>query len=103
MQAKSALKESSETFIAHYRKQYDDPFLPPIWAMVETLSLGALSRWFKCTRDTDAKREVAKGLGMPTIEVLEQVLHALTPVRNVCARVPSASVLGLSLSRSPVI
>lgn len=79
------LQESSETFIAHYRSQYDDPYLPPIWAVVETLSLGALSRWFKATKDTDAKREVAQSLGMPTVEVLEQVLHALTPVRNFCA------------------
>jgi len=79
------LQDSSETFIAHYRRQYDEPYLPPIWAVVETLSLGALSRWFKATKDNDAKREVAKSLGMPTVEVLEQVLHALTPVRNVCA------------------
>jgi abortive infection bacteriophage resistance protein len=81
----SELHESNETFVAHYRQRYDEPFLPPIWAVVETLSLGALSRWFKATKDTDAKREVAKSLGMPTIEVLEKVLHALTPVRNVCA------------------
>jgi abortive infection bacteriophage resistance protein len=79
------LQDSSETFIAHYRRQYSEPYLPPIWAVVETLTLGALSRWFKATKSTDAKREVAKSLGMPTIEVLEQVLHALTPVRNVCA------------------
>lgn len=79
------LQDSSETFIAHYRRQYSEPYLPPIWAVVETLTLGALSRWFKATKSTEAKREVAKSLGMPTIEVLEQVLHALTPVRNVCA------------------
>lgn len=79
------LQDSSETFIAHYRRQYSEPYLPPIWAVVETLTLGALSRWFKATKSTDAKLEVAKSLGMPTIEVLEQVLHALTPVRNVCA------------------
>ncbi|MDP1696953.1 MAG: Abi family protein [Xanthomonadaceae bacterium] len=79
------LQDSSETFIAHYRRQYSEPYLPPIWAVVETLTLGALSRWFKATKSTDAKREVAKSLAMPTIEVLEQVLHALTPVRNVCA------------------
>lgn len=80
-----SLQDSSETFITHYRHQYSEPFLPPIWAVVETLSLGALSRWFKATKSTDAKREVAQSLGLPTIEILEQVLHALTPVRNVCA------------------
>lgn len=79
------LKDSSETFIAHYRRQYDEPFLPPIWAVVETLSLGALSRWFKATRSSEIKQDVVRGLGMPSIEILEQVLHALTPVRNICA------------------
>lgn len=79
------LGESSETFITHYRKQYKEPFLPPIWAIVETMSLGTLSRWFKNTSDTEAKKEVFTALNMPTIEVLEQVFHALTPVRNVCA------------------
>lgn len=79
------LKDSSETFVAHYRAHYSEPYLPPIWATVETLTLGALSRWFKSTRDTTTKREVAKSLGMPTSEILEQVLHALTPVRNICA------------------
>jgi abortive infection bacteriophage resistance protein len=79
------LKNSSETFIVHYRRRYSDPFLPPIWAVVETMSLGALSRWFQSTRDTESKKEVAKCMGMPTIEILEQVLHALTPIRNICA------------------
>lgn len=79
------LKDSSETFVVHYRKQYEEPFLPPVWAVVETMSLGALSRWFKSTRDTEVKREVAQCLNMPTIEILEQVLHVLTPVRNICA------------------
>lgn len=79
------LEKSSETFVVHYRCHYKEPFLPPIWAIVETMSLGTLSRWFENTRDTDAKKEVTKGLGLPTIEVLEKVLHALTPVRNVCA------------------
>ncbi len=80
-----ALEESSEAFVVHYIKKYDEPYLPPIWSMVETLSLGALSRWFKATKSTQAKLKVTKNLGMPTIEVLEQVLHALTPVRNISA------------------
>lgn len=79
------LKDSRETFVEHYRSTYRDPYLPPIWAVVETLSLGALSRWFKSTNDRDTKNDVSKHLGMPTAEITEKVLHALTPVRNVCA------------------
>lgn len=79
------LQESNETFVAHYRKKYDDPYLPPIWAVVETMTLGGMSRWIASTSDNQVKREVAQALGMPTIEILEQVLHALTPMRNICA------------------
>lgn len=84
-QMATQLHASRETFIKHYRKKYEKPFLPPVWVVVETMSLGALSRWFEATNDNKAKREVAQRLGMPTVEILEQVLHALTPVRNVCA------------------
>jgi abortive infection bacteriophage resistance protein len=79
------MERSGETFVEHYLRTYEDPFLPPIWAVVETMSLGTLSRWVKNTRDNPAKQEVATSLGLPTVEVLEQVLHALTPVRNTCA------------------
>ena len=79
------LQDSNETFVAHYRKKYTEPYLPPIWAVVETMTLGGLSRWIASTSDNQVKREVARALGMPTIEILEQVLHALTPMRNICA------------------
>ncbi len=79
------LKDSNETFVVHYRDKYTAPYLPPIWAIVETMSLGGLSRWIASTNDKEVKREIAKALGMPTIEILEQVLHALTRLRNICA------------------
>jgi abortive infection bacteriophage resistance protein len=79
------LGKSSEPFVVHYRNQYDEPSLPPIWAIVETMTLGTLSRWFKNTCETAAKKDVAQALNMPTIEVMEHVLHALTPIRNICA------------------
>lgn len=81
----SDLVDSNETFVAHYRKKYEEPYLPPIWAIVETMSLGTLSRWFTNTKDTTAKKEVMQSLNMPTIEVLEDVLHTFTPMRNICA------------------
>lgn len=79
------VRQSDETFVQHYLNTYEDPFLPPIWVVIETMSLGTLSRWVKNTRDNTAKQEVATSLGLPTVEVLEHVLHALTPVRNTCA------------------
>jgi abortive infection bacteriophage resistance protein len=79
------LEKSSETFVVHYRNKYDDPTLPPIWATVETMTLGTLARWFKNTKDNEVKKEVMQALNMPTIGILESMLDALTPVRNICA------------------
>lgn len=79
------ITKSTETFVEHYRKRYNDPPMPPIWAAVETTTLGQLSRWYKNTANTTVKREVMRFFDMPTIEAFEGVLHALTPVRNICA------------------
>jgi len=79
------LEASSETFVIHYRSRYTEPFLPPIWAVVETMSLGTLSRWVSNTRDNEVKKEIMQNLQLPTVEILEKVLHTFTPMRNVCA------------------
>lgn len=79
------LAASKETFVKHYRKQYNQPFMPPVWAMAETLSLGALSRWYKATKDNTVKMRVARAFDMPTVELMEGVLHELTYIRNLCA------------------
>jgi abortive infection bacteriophage resistance protein len=79
------IKDSKEVFIKHYCAQYSEPFLPPVWAAVEMMSFGQLSKWFSNTKDTEVKKEVMRSLSLPTIEVLEKVLHILTPVRNTAA------------------
>lgn len=79
------IEASHETFVTHYTSTYDEPFLPPIWAVVETLTLGALSRWYASTKDNTARANVSNALGMPTVEIMESVLHCLTLIRNICA------------------
>lgn len=79
------ITRSTESYIDHYKQQYNDPPLPPVWVAVGTTSLGQLSRWYKNTASTNVKREVMRYFGMPTIEAFEGVLHSLTPVRNICA------------------
>lgn len=78
-------EDCKEVFIQHYKNTYDNPALPPIWCVVETMTLGSLSRWFQNTKNNDIKKEVMKKFNLPTIEITESVFHALTPVRNVCA------------------
>ncbi len=74
-----------EPFVSHYLDNDDDPFIPHIWAIVETMTFGTLSKWVKATGSERMKKKMAKRLGLPSHEVLESVLHALTPIRNACA------------------
>ncbi|MCK9398212.1 MAG: Abi family protein [Methylobacter sp.] len=76
---------SSETFIQHYKDSYNSPSFPPIWAVVETMTLGTLSHWFANTNDTETKKNIRTAFGLPNADIAEKVFHALTPVRNVCA------------------
>lgn len=79
------LRRSHETFVRHYQQKYTEPAMPPIWAVVETMSFGTLSRWIDNTADNNVKKKVMKSLGMPNISIMQRVLHTLTPVRNDCA------------------
>ncbi len=80
-----ALEHSRETFVLHYKSKYTTPHLPPIWAIVETMTLGSLSMWYENTKSTGVKSKIANMFKLPGHDIAAGVLHALTPVRNVCA------------------
>jgi len=82
---KKDTQDSSETFVLHYMATYDPPSLPPIWAIVETLTIGALSKWYDNTRNSQIKRRVAKSMGFKNEDGLSNMLQVLTLVRNICA------------------
>lgn len=81
----SDVKQNKEVFIKHYLNKYQQPFLPPIWAIVETLTLGAFSQWFCNTKDKKVVQMIAKNMGLPTAEIIEGVLQPLALIRNICA------------------
>lgn len=76
---------SKEVFAKHYRDNYQQPFLPPIWAMVETLTFGELSKWFKNTKTQKLKQNISRQLGLPTVQIMESLLSCLSLIRNICA------------------
>lgn len=76
---------SNEPFISHYRDSYEEPFIPHIWGTVETMTFGSLSKWVKATKSKAVKKRMFHFLGFKNIETLEGTLHAITPIRNVCA------------------
>lgn len=83
--AAGGVARSGEVAVTHYLDKYDQPSLPPLWVITETMTLGEVSRWVKATSDAKLKNEMAKDLGLPNKEVMTGTLEALTYVRNVCA------------------
>ena len=77
--------QSREVFITHYREKYATPYMPPLWAVTELMTLGELSKWVSATANRRIGSSVAKDLGLPTRETLEGVIQAIAYVRNMCA------------------
>ncbi|MBF0180954.1 MAG: Abi family protein [Magnetococcales bacterium] len=78
------ISRSDEVFIQHYRNKYDDPELPPIWAVCEVMSLGLLSRWFTNLKPMPLRRNIAATYGLDD-RVLQSFLRHLVYIRNLCA------------------
>lgn len=74
---------SSDAFVSHYQQKYLGFPTMPIWMMTEVISLGSLSRMYKGMAPVD-KQAVAAPLNIHP-KRLQDWLHVLTYVRNVCA------------------
>lgn len=74
---------SKETFIKHLKIKYNEP-LPPIWAMVEIMTLGQLSSWYANLKSGADRNLVAHHYDFDET-VFVSFLHHLSIVRNLCA------------------
>jgi abortive infection bacteriophage resistance protein len=77
------VKRSDETFIDHYRKNYDED-LPPAWVSCEVMSLGLLSRFYSNLRGYQVRQKIAATYQFDE-GYLEGFMEHLSHVRNVCA------------------
>jgi abortive infection bacteriophage resistance protein len=77
-------KRKKESYARHYALTYHQPELMPTWAMLEELSLGELSHFYKALAKDKDKKKVAQGFGLYP-PILESWLHTLTVIRNICA------------------
>jgi abortive infection bacteriophage resistance protein len=75
---------SQETFIEHYRTTYNDPELPPIWAICEVMTFGQLSMWFKNLKRRSDRNAIARIYGIDEA-ILGSFMHHLTHIRNLTA------------------
>lgn len=80
----SEYDRSKETHIKHYKSKYGEPDLPPIWAVVNIMTLGQFSHWLSNLKPKALKSRIAKPYGLDE-DVLCSFLHHLTVIRNICA------------------
>jgi abortive infection bacteriophage resistance protein len=77
-------QKHQEVFINHYYVKYGDPYLPPSWMVMETLSLSSLSRLYAGLDLGTERIAVAAAFGTDEF-VLRGWFHVLSHVRNLCA------------------
>ena len=73
-----------DNYFRFYGATYTHPEFPPAWAVLEELSLGAVSTLFNAMGKSADKKAIASRLNLP-FEVLASWLHTLTFIRNCCA------------------
>lgn len=80
---KTESKNSKEKFFKHYYDKYDEP-LPPLWAVVEIMTFGQLSKWYSNLLHRADRNAVAHRYGLDETN-LTSFLHHLSIIRNFCA------------------
>lgn len=94
------IDRSDEEFIKHYKNTYSTPLRPPAWMGLEVATLTTLSKLFQNLSRSPEKKEVAKSLGLHSL-ILENWMHVLSNVRNVCAH--HSRLYNRTLSQSLVL
>ena len=96
---KDDIAHSKDRFIHSFKEKYSND-IPPIWMMVEIMSMGEISRWYgDCIKESD-KKEIAGYYGIPA-RVLESWMRSISMVRNRCAH--HNRLYGISISGGFVI
>lgn len=75
--------QSKEAFIQHLLTTYAEP-LPPIWAVVEVMTLGQLSKWYANLKSGADRNLVAHRYDCDEVNLVS-FMHHLSTVRNLCA------------------
>lgn len=80
---KDETKRSQEVFIKHFKDEYQTNDLP-IWAVVEVVSFGTISKIYSILKTEEQKEVISKLKGINN-NVFRNWLHGLSVVRNICA------------------
>lgn len=79
----SEVSKSTEDFIKHLMTKYLEP-LPPIWAVVELMTMGQLSKWFSNIKARSDRRSISHVYGLDE-KILSSFGQHLSLVRNYAA------------------
>lgn len=80
---KDETKRSEEIFIKHFKDTYQTTDLP-LWAVVEVVSFGTISKLYSILKTNEQKEVISKLKGINN-NVFKNWLHGLSVVRNICA------------------
>ncbi len=69
--------------VNHFYKKYSAPQLPPCWIIIESLTMGNVSKLFQSLKRSERKK-IAKYFQLDEL-FLTSWLHSLTYIRNLCA------------------
>lgn len=74
------VRRSREDFIKHLVDKYSDP-LPPVWAIVELLTMGQLSKWFSNIKRRHDRQCISHAYGLHE-KAMVSICEHLSLVRN---------------------
>jgi abortive infection bacteriophage resistance protein len=79
------IERSDEAFIKHYRYKYTSPIDPAVWMSLEVTSFGLLSLLFRNLKKGPEKINVIKYFRVADVRILENWMHCISNIRNICA------------------
>jgi len=77
------ITNAHEIFLEHYKTKYNGFPRLPLWMACEIMSLGRLSKFYRCLTPT-AQRKISSVMGVDH-NVLKSWIHVITYLRNICA------------------
>lgn len=95
----SDVKRSKEDFIKHLTNKYDD-LLPPIWATVELMTMGQLSKMFSNIKTRKDRQSISRIYELDE-KILTSFCEHLSLVRNTAAH--HARLWNRDFSKTPIL
>lgn len=74
------VRRSKEEFIKHLTNKYEEE-LPPIWAVVELMTMGQLSKWFSNIKERSDRQAISRVYGLDE-KLMTSFCEHLSLVRN---------------------